>query len=552
MAEQNKFEVEITARIDQLESALKKAEGSIKSAGKAAQSEGSKFSSFADTLSVMNVNFGGLGVNIGAMVTKLRAVSASIKATTIATRGFGVALAATGVGAIVIALGLLISAFLSTQRGADGLNRVMKQFKFAMDAIVGLLQGVATDAFDGLKKAFQDPKQAVIDLWEAIKTNLINRVKGLVDTFTSGFAVIKSAIKLDVEGVKQNYAKYLESLMQVATGVDDLPGKIKKGFDKVKEAVADGLDIGDQIAAAEKELALFRIQNTQELSKQRALLEEGKRISTATSLTLEEQLAGQKQAEAALNRIKSIELQRNKIEERIAELATQTSETLDDTKIELEEIRARNFDIEKSFQTQGKELQANAKRLNDAKKAAEEMADNLAIEKHFQNLDLSEMEEFTLNYKPNEAFEPDDIFLTKEQVEGQKALMESLANQYNMAAQSADVLANSVAGVVSEGFDILFDSSKGFDDFAEVLRRAFVRIIAQMTAAAAKALVLRAIMSAFTGGAGVALSAGATAAGAGVPSLNSVIAQALGAGGNVIRAQDLVRVQNNGAGNVVR
>jgi hypothetical protein len=501
MAEQNKFEVEITARIDQLESALKKAEGSIKSAGKAAQSEGSKFSSFADTLSVMNVNFGGLGVNIGAMVTKLRAVSASIKATTIATRGFGVALAATGVGAIVIALGLLISAFLSTQRGADGLNRVMKQFKFAMDAIVGLLQGVATDAFDGLKKAFQDPKQAVIDLWEAIKTNLINRVKGLVDTFTSGFAVIKSAIKLDVEGVKQNYAKYLESLMQVATGVDDLPGKIKKGFDKVKEAVADGLDIGDQIAALDKKINLFKIANTEELAKQRVILQENRRIAMDSTLSVEEQAAAQEKAYAALKRMQSIEQELLAMEIKREDLATRTSDTSDEAKIALAELKAQSQQLTATYTQQSIELDGNNRRIKAAADKMRELAKEAQLAKDIMAIDTSAFEDFAKTPAAPEAIEP-DIFLTQEQIDQQNAMLESMAQKYNDVALAADILSNSVSNIVASGFDVLFDSSKGMEDFVNAMTDQFKQLIIQMAAAAAKALALQAIFALFGGGTG--------------------------------------------------
>ena len=68
-------------------------------------------------------------------------------------------LIALGIGAVVALIGTLVSAFLSTQRGADALNSVIKPLQFAFQRIVGVFQKVATALADlDFRKAWNELK----------------------------------------------------------------------------------------------------------------------------------------------------------------------------------------------------------------------------------------------------------------------------------------------------------------------------------------------------------------------------------------------------------
>ena len=70
---------------------------------------------------------------------------------------FRLALIATGIGAIVVLVGSLVSAFLSTQRGMDAVNKVLKPMQFAFERIVGVFQKVATALVDlDFRKAWEE------------------------------------------------------------------------------------------------------------------------------------------------------------------------------------------------------------------------------------------------------------------------------------------------------------------------------------------------------------------------------------------------------------
>jgi len=66
---------------------------------------------------------------------------------------------ALGIGAFVALIGTLVSAFLSTQRGVDALNSVIKPLQFAFQRIVGVFQKVATALADlDFRKAWNELK----------------------------------------------------------------------------------------------------------------------------------------------------------------------------------------------------------------------------------------------------------------------------------------------------------------------------------------------------------------------------------------------------------
>jgi hypothetical protein len=550
MAQENKFEVEITARIDQLESGLKKAEDSIKKAGSAAASEKGKFAQLGDTLSVMNVNFGGIGVNVGAMVKSFQGASAAIKAATLATRGFGMALAATGIGAIIVALGMLFSAFKSTQQGTDAINKVLAQFKGVMDAIVGLLQGSAIRAFERLKKAFDDPKQAVIDLWEAIKTNLMNRLQGVVNAVVSAAKMIGLALKRDFAGAKSESKNFANAMAQVATGVENVFDKAGNVIKQVGEAVKNGLDVGGQLADLDKRITLMQRRNTEEIAKQEAIMRKHQALSRNTDLSLQEQLKHHQEAVVAMGKMQALESELAKLQLQRADLATTLNDTSDEEKQILAEKQAALDQINARYSSMGREMQENNLRINRGLKVEQEKVKALEMQKKLSAdiaaMDTSAFDDFAKSFEEiPEKIQP-EIFLDAGQIEKHKEMLEGLAQKFNALTISANMLSNSVAGVVHEGFDILFDSTKGFEDFTKVLQKAFQRIIADMAAAAAKALILRAILGSFTGGAGFAVPGG------GIGSFGQLLGQNLGGGNMMIRGQDLVRLQNNNTTNVYR
>lgn len=127
-----------------------------------------------------------------------------------------IALVSTGIGAIVVALGSLVAYFKRSQDGADALSRALAPFKVLVDNLVDVFAALGR----AIVKAFQDPKQAIIDVWEAIKKNLVNRFTALVDSFQGLGKVLRSAFSFDWEGVKQGAKEVGSAMIQMTTGLD--------------------------------------------------------------------------------------------------------------------------------------------------------------------------------------------------------------------------------------------------------------------------------------------------------------------------------------------
>ena len=135
----------------------------------------------ASEFRVMGVSLNGVKAGFASAAVTAKGMFGSIKA----------GLISTGIGAFLVLIGSLFAYFTKTKKGAEMLERGL--------AGVGAVVSIITDKLSYFGKviisAFEDPKQAIADLWEAIKTNIMNRVEGLIDTFFALGDTIKAAFK---------------------------------------------------------------------------------------------------------------------------------------------------------------------------------------------------------------------------------------------------------------------------------------------------------------------------------------------------------------------
>jgi hypothetical protein len=295
-------------------------------------------------------------------------------------------LISTGIGAFVVLIGSLVAYFKSTKEGAEKLERAMAGF--------GAVVSVITDRLSTFGKvivsAFEDPQQAIADLWEAIKINIVNRVEGLFDVFGALGDTIKAAFSLDWEGVKAGAADFTESMIQTATGVDDLTGKMAKGFkalgDEIEKDVAAAMKLKgltQQLKDEEREFSKVRAQTRQDIQKARLdALDESK--------TAEERLAAvQKANDLELKTTEDVlKMQRRKIEVQKATMAL--SENMAEDLDELASLEVELIDLQTaSFQTQKRlatEMETLTNEIAAKEKAAQKVIDDEKAEKEKERI----------------------------------------------------------------------------------------------------------------------------------------------------------------------
>ena len=343
----------------------------------------------ASEFKVMGVSLNGVKRGFAGAAVTAKGMFGSIKA----------GLISTGIGAFLVIVGSLIAYFKSTKKGAEMLERAL--------AGVGAVVSVITDLLSGFGEvivgAFTDPQQAVKDLWEAIKTNIVNRVEGLFDVFGALGDTIKAAFSLDWEGVKAGAADFSESMIQTATGVDDLTGKMAEGFKSLGEEINKNVGaamklkgLTQELRDEEREFNKVRAQTRQEIQKARLdALDETK--------TVEERLAAvQKANDLELKTTKAVlEMQKRKIEiqKQTMDLSENMAEDYDDLanlEVELINLQTQSFQTQKRLAT---EMETLTNEIAANKKTAEK--ERIASEK----LDLKAFTDFKLERIKNETDE---------------------------------------------------------------------------------------------------------------------------------------------------
>ena len=366
----------------------------------------------ASEFKVMGVSLNGVKRGFAGAAVTAKGMFGSIKA----------GLISTGIGAFLVIVGSLIAYFKSTKKGAEMLERGL--------AGVGAVVNVITDLFSSFGEtvvsAFSDPKQAIADLWEAIKTNIMNRVEGLIDTFFALGDTIKAAFSLDWEGVKAGAADFGESMIQTATGVDDLVGKMAAGFKELGDEINNDVTaamklkgLTQQLKDEEREFSKVRAQTRQDIQKARLdALDETK--------TVEERLKAVQKANELEKKTTEdvIEMQKRKIsiQKQTMALSENMAEDLDDLaalEVGLIDLQTQSFQTQKRLATEMETL-TNEIRANE--KAAQKVIDDEKAEKEkariaSEKLDKEALANWNLERIQNETDEEFNI-----RIEGAKKL----------------------------------------------------------------------------------------------------------------------------------
>jgi hypothetical protein len=225
-------------------------------------------------------------VAVGAMNVGIKGLNFTLKA-------LRLSLMALGIPALVLGVLGIIQAFKGTEEGAQKLRVIMAGLSARLDVFRDMLIGFGNIFI----KAFEDPKQAVIDLWEAIKTNIVNRFAAIPKIFISAFETISNgakAVGLAVKGIwdkdareaskdlfkqaAKDYVAYIDSIGQVLTGIEDPISRAVEAGRNLAERLDEAKEEGEKFQEAmnavlvtERELGVLRAEQNRELQRTRAL-----------------------------------------------------------------------------------------------------------------------------------------------------------------------------------------------------------------------------------------------------------------------------------------
>ena len=299
-----------------------------------------------------------------------------------------IALISTGIGAIVVALGGLIAAFASTQRGVDAFTKVLRPLKALFDVFIGFIQDAALSAFDRLKEAIANPKEAVIALGTAIKENLINRFKAL-GVFGEGLAQIFSG------ELAEGFKTLGNAVIQFNTGITEGIDKMASAGESVGELVGDAIDKGEKLDQLIKDFEKKQIETVVPLAEARLEFQRLKEIANDQLATDEERIAALELAATKQRFIAETEKELIDLRIQAMELEQSFNDTSREEQLELQQLKAEairadeaatkkiaslvslrsgiELRAEKKLQSEkDKNAKKNEKDAEDAKKVAEE------------------------------------------------------------------------------------------------------------------------------------------------------------------------------------
>lgn len=423
------------------------------------QTAGSAFDSFAEAF---GVNMGKVREGLNTVKASLTGTAAGFKAGTagsnVFTRALGVlkaALISTGVGALVVALGSLVAYFTRTQRGADFVSRVMKS--------LGAVTSVLVDRFSALGEmiftAFSNPREAISDLWEAIKTNIVNRFEGLIDLFAAVGGGLEALWKRDMKGLKDAASEAGTAIVQMTTGLDEgqqkkFAASIKGVTDEIKAESRAAYELERARQALEKrEIAFIETE-----ARYRKEIAQNRLAEKDFQLSTEQRLEANRRAN---DLVLQLERERKELQaERITLMAQEIDlgESMNADYRALAEEKAKLNQIEQEAAMMQRELAEGSKTLADQIKAESEAVKKLREErtKMYAPLDTKGLEVPALKIPE---LEVDKLTANlKPVLEEAQSMIVNFADVFNstfegLAVSFGETLGNIISG--AEGFDDL-------------------------------------------------------------------------------------------------
>jgi hypothetical protein len=281
-------------------------------------------------------------------------MKAGFKAAEKGTKGLG-----SSIGGLIKALGIvgvIMSVFTfmkdilsKNQKVMDALSTATTALEIIINKLFESLEPLA----GVMKRAFEDPKQAVLNLWDVIKENLLNRLEGVILQFKALGSVIKSAIDLDWDGVKEGASEFASATIQVATGLDKVQQaaaveSFKNFVNDIKTGTVAAVDQAKALVNLRNEVALLEARQRGLILEYQNEAEIQRQIRDDISLTIAERLAANEELGRILDEQAEKEeaIAQKRLQLARAELALNSSSielqvALIDAETELADVRER-------------------------------------------------------------------------------------------------------------------------------------------------------------------------------------------------------------------
>ena len=328
---------------------------------------------------------------ISQMPEPLRAAANGITAMTGAAKAFIATPLGAILAAVILAVKTLKTWFDSTVEGQMAFAKVSGY----VSGVLGQLKEIVIAVGKAIYNAFSNPKEAIVSFWNALKENVVNRIKAIGDLATSLGKILKSAFTLDFDGVKAGAKELTDAFLQFGTGVENVTDKVGEWAKGVGEAAKATSDI--KVAQRELEIEVSAWQEQRERLEQ--VKAEARMKMYDTSLSTEERKKALDAYKDALNQQVAQEKEfadrRIELQERTMAL---TSNTIEDENA-LRDLKAARAKIDTQAANELAMLQRRTNSITNptggsAESAEQRAADELiALQNANRQAEIDAMEE---------------------------------------------------------------------------------------------------------------------------------------------------------------
>lgn len=376
MANTKRYIVEVDANTGKMTKKIEASKKEVKGLDKEVKNTGNSFGGVTSKVDGMT---GGLLSMASKGLQGLRGLTMGFKT----LRG---AIISTGIGAIVVAVVSLIQAVSRLQRVQDK----YKQASAALGAVFDILLDKVAYIGEFLIDVFTNPQKAIEDLWELIKTNLMNRLEGLIGTFQAAGKVLQGVFELDWDKIKEGAVDYGNAVLQTMSGIEDPINKIVEGTKNLADETARAARNAAALEAAEQKLQDLQISQIETQARRRREIAAARLMAEDETKSLQERQEALEEAIALEQLNLQEQLQNAKEEARIiAERNALAESSREDVRREAE-ARARVFQLEEQSLRQQKRL---ATELESLRREAQAAADKAQAEEDKKAEELKKQQE---------------------------------------------------------------------------------------------------------------------------------------------------------------
>ena len=153
-----------------------------------------------------------------------------------AVKGVGTAIKAAGIGIVVGLLAKMMDVFRQNQTVVDTFNTAMEAMSIAFNDLFKFISNNVGTVTGYFKSLFEDPKQTLIDFGTAIKDNIIERFQSLLDTFGHLGQALKHLFEGEYQDAWESVKAAGKESVDIITGVDN-------SVDKITETVTNAAGV---------------------------------------------------------------------------------------------------------------------------------------------------------------------------------------------------------------------------------------------------------------------------------------------------------------------